>query len=306
MRMLELDRLDGRTVAVTGATSGIGYFLAERLAGLGAEVIVVARSPERGRHAIGLLPHSSRHRFLEMDLTDIDSVRRAGEELRNTAQLDGLVMNAGLVAAPASFESGPFGVELTVGTNALAHVELLRLALPSLERAPGARVVSIGSMLTQRISFDPNNWLSQQSYRPRAAYAMSKHATEILGFELSRRLRSRHSSVASIVAHPGGAIDALTADRPGIHTRPVVVRAAARVLGPAFTSVVQGKDSAAESAVAAIAARDLPIDEVYLGPRRNASGPPVIAEPVRTSRDPELGAFLWNETERIIGASIIA
>ncbi|MCZ4519350.1 SDR family NAD(P)-dependent oxidoreductase [Rhodococcus ruber] len=304
--MLELARLDGRTVAVTGATSGIGYFIAEQLAELGAEIVVVARSEERGRRAISLLPHHGRHRFLRMNLADVDSVRRAGEELRDTTQLDGLVMNAGSIAAPKSPEEGPFGVELTVGTNFLAHVELLRLALPSLERTSGgARVVSIGSMLTQRIPFDPDNWLSQGSYRPRAAYAMSKHATEMLGFELSRRLRSRDSSVESIVAHPGGAIDALTADRPGIHTRPVVVRAASRILGHAFSSIVQGKDSAAESVVAAMAARGLPPGEVYIGPRGNAAGPPVIAEPVRTSRDPQLGAFLWNETERIIGAPIL-
>lgn len=305
--LLELGRLDGRTVAVTGATSGIGYFIAEQLAALGAEIIVVARSEERSRHAISLLPHSGAHRFLEMDLADVDSVRRAGEELRDTPQLDGVVMNAGLIAAPKSFEEGPFGVELTVGTNFLSHVELLRLALPSLERSSGgARVVSMGSMLTQRIPFDPNNWLSQESYRPRAAYAMSKHATEILGFELSRALRARNSSVTSIVAHPGGAIDVLTADRPGIHTRPGIVRAAARVLRPAFSSIVQGKDSAAASAVAAIAALDLPPHEVYIGPRRNAAGPPMITEPVATSRDPELGALLWNEAERIIGAPIVA
>ncbi|MFI8566426.1 SDR family NAD(P)-dependent oxidoreductase [Rhodococcus sp. NPDC078407] len=304
--MLEIDRLDGRTVAVTGATSGIGYFVAEQLAELGAEIIVVARSGERGRHAIGLLPHSGRHRVVEMDLADVESVRRAGTELRDTPELDGLVMNAGLVAAPTSFEQGPYGVELTVGTNVLAHVELLRLALPSLERAPSARVVSMGSILTQRIPFDRNNWLSQDSYRPRVAYAMSKHATEILGFELSRRLRGGQSSVESVVVHPGGAIDALTADRPGIHTRPGIVRAAARVLGPAFSSMVQGKDSAAAPAVAAMAARDLPLIGVYIGPQRNAAGPPVIAEPVHSSRNSDLGAFVWNETERIIGAPILA
>ncbi|MBY6537851.1 SDR family NAD(P)-dependent oxidoreductase [Rhodococcus sp. BP-349] len=302
--MLELDRLDGRTVAVTGATSGIGYFIAERLAELGAEVIVVARSGTRGRRAIDLLPHSARHRFLQMDLAVVDSVRHAGAELRDVPRLDGLVMNAGVIAPPTTFQNGPFGVEVTMGTNVLSHVELLRIALPAMERTPGARIVSMGSMLTRRIPFDPENWLAQRTYRPRTAYAMSKHATEILGFELSRRLRTRHSEVESIVAHPGGAIDALTADRPGIHTRSIVVRAAARMLGPAFSSIVQGKDSAAASAVAAVAAHDLPHGAVYIGPRRNAAGTPVLAEPVQTSHDPELGAFLWGETERIIGTRV--
>ncbi|MDF2896898.1 MAG: acr [Rhodococcus erythropolis] len=301
--MLELERLEGRTVAVTGATSGIGYFTAERLAELGAEITVVGRSEKRGRHAIDLLPHPGRHRFLKMDLTDLDSVRMAGGELRDMAHLDGLVMNAGLIAAPKSYTPGPFGVEVTVGTNVLSHVELLRLALPSLERASHARVVSIGSMLTRRIQFDRTNWLSQESYRPRVAYAMSKHATEILGFELSRRLQAKSSSVESIVAHPGGAIDALTPDRPGLHTRSGLLRASARILGPAVSSLAQGKDSAADPAVAAIAAIDLP-SETYIGPQRVASGPAVIAEPVSTSKDPELGSLIWNETERILQAPI--
>ncbi|WP_227999098.1 SDR family NAD(P)-dependent oxidoreductase [Nocardia australiensis] len=302
--MIELERLEGRIVAVTGATSGIGYFVAEGLAGLGAEVIVVGRSEERGRIAIDHLPHPERHRFLAMDLTDVDSVRRAGGELRDTRHLDGLVMNAGLIAAPKSYTQGPFGVEVTVGTNVLSHVELLRLALPSLERAPHARVVSIGSMLTRRIPFDQSNWLAQQYYRPRVAYAMSKHATEILGFELSRQLRAKGSSVESIVAHPGGAIDALTPDRSGIHTRPGVLRLAARMLTPVVSSLAQGKDSAAEPAVAAIAASDLP-SEAYIGPQRVASGPASIATPVSTSQDPELGSLLWHEAERILQAPIL-
>lgn len=301
--MLELERLDGRTVAVTGATSGIGYFTAERLAGLGAQVIVVGRSEKRGRHAIDLLPHPERHRFLEMDLTDVDSVRAAGEELRDMAHLDGLVMNAGLIAAPKSYTQGPFDAEITVGTNVLSHIELLRLALPALERAQHARVVSIGSMLTRRIQFDHTNWLSQKSYRPRVAYAMSKHATEILGFELSRRLQATSSSVESVVAHPGGAIDALTPDRPGLHTRSTILRASARLLGPAVSTLAQGKDSAADPAVAAIAAIDLP-RETYIGPQRVTSGPAMITQPVSTSQDPELGSLIWNETERILQAPI--
>lgn len=302
--MLELERLEGRKVAVTGATSGIGYFTAERLAELGAEITVMGRSEKRGQHAVDLLPHPERHRFLKMDLTDVNSVRVAGGKLRDmTPHLDGLVMNAGLITPPKSYTSGPFGVEITVGTNFLSHVELLRLALPALERAPHARVVSLGSMLTRRIHFDRTNWLSQESYRPRVAYAMSKHATEIFGFELSRRLQAESSSVESVVAHPGGAIDALTPERAGLHTRSTILRASARILGPAVSSLVQGKDSAADPAVAAVAAIDLPY-ATYIGPQRVASGPAVIAQPVSTSLDPELGSLIWNETERILQASI--
>lgn len=187
---MHTQRLDDRTVIVTGATSGIGYFIAEGLAGLGAHIVVAARSAQKAKVVLELLPGPGRHRYLPFDLSDIASVRRAGGQVAAGGPIDGLVMNAGVVAAPPHFATGPLDVESTSGRNVLAHMEFLRLAMPALQRAPAARVVSIGSMLTRKIPFDQRAWLSRDLYHPRRAYALSKHATEILGFELDRRLRA--------------------------------------------------------------------------------------------------------------------
>ncbi|WP_406636814.1 hypothetical protein [Amycolatopsis sp. WGS_07] len=93
---------------------------------------------------------------------------------------------------------------------------------------------------------------------------MSKHATEIFGFELHRRLAEvRRSSY----------IPAERSTRSG-PARPVV---------------------------AAVASPDLRGDE-YLGPHRTAVAE--VQQPVTTSRDPELGAWLWTETERLLGGRI--
>lgn len=300
--MLEHSRLDGQLIAVTGATSGIGYFIAEGLANLGASILVAGRSSKRARVAIETLPFSARHTFAPLDLTDLASIRSAGD-LLGADHLDGLVMNAGVIGASRTYESGPFGVESTVGVNFLGHIELLRRAMPALERSDRGRIVSIGSTLTRRVPFVKENWLSELDYRPRRAYAFSKHASEIFGFELARRLEAIASPVRSIVVHPGDAIDALTADRPGVHERSRGVRLAARILARPFSSRVQGKDAAAMPAIAALAA-PLP-SGTYLGPARGSSGATIVTEPTPTSRDLTLGSWLWDEVQTRLGARIL-
>lgn len=287
-KTVQPERIDGQTVAITGATSGIGFFTAAQLAGLGARVLVLGRSESRGRAAVSALPDPRRHEFLQLDLADRTSIARAGDRLGAEPRLDALVLNAGVVAG--AFGPGPphrvgaFGVEEIVGINHLAHADLLRRTLPTVRR-----VVSLGSMLTRKIPFERENWLSERHYRARVAYAMSKHAVEIFGFELHRRLVE--IPVQSIVVHPGGAIDALTLGRPG-----------ARLLRTAARGIVRGKDQAARPVVAAVVSPELRGGE-YLGPHRTAAAE--VQQPVPTSRDPELGAWLWAETERLLGGRIL-
>lgn len=295
--------LDGRTILVTGASGGIGYFIAEGLARLGANIVVAARSAEKARAAIGLLPEPHRHRHLELDLSDRSSIRSAGSAVGGGGPLDGLIMNAAIVAASPAYTTGPFGVESTVDVNVLAHVEFLRLAIPALTQSQSARVVSTGSMLTRAIPFDTGNWLAHHSYRPRVAYAMSKHAAEIIGFELDRRFRASGSRIRSVVTHPGGAIDALTPDRPPLHQRSHTIRLVAPAIAPLFARLVQGKESAAQSAIAAITMQALP-EHPYIGPRHGATGSPAFTIPVPSSLDAALGARLWDETEAILGSPL--
>lgn len=292
-------RLDGRTIIVTGASSGIGYFIAEGLARLGAHIIVAARSPKKAKAAIEQLPEPGLHRHLELDLSNRESIRSAGSLVGNSGPLDGVIMNAGIIAASPAYTTGPFGVESTVDVNVLGHMEFLRLALPALQQSQSARIVSTGSMLTKTIPFDMENWLAQNPYRPRVAYAMSKHAAEILGFELDRRLVASGSRIRSVVTHPGGAIDALTPDRPPLHQRSLPIRLIAPTIAPLFSRLVQGKESAARPAIAAMATPSLPTHP-YIGPRRGATGSPVFATPVPSTSDAALGARLWNEVETIL------
>ncbi|KQR00457.1 hypothetical protein ASF72_16570 [Arthrobacter sp. Leaf141] len=298
-------QLDGQSIIVTGAASGIGFFIAEGLARLGAQIIVAARSAEKAQSAIALLPESARHRHLILNLADLESVRSAGSSIGDGPPVHGLVMNAGVIAAHPTFTEGPFGVESTVGVNVLAHLEFLRLSFPALEQAPAARIISTGSFLTKKIPFDADGWLAPSAYHPRAAYAMSKHAAEIIGFELDRRLTRTGSSVRSVVSHPGSAIDALTPDRPPMHQRSTLVRTLATIAAPAFARIVHGKEEAAQPAIAAMTTPEIPAN-AYFGPRTGVTGTPTLTTPVSTSLSPALGRRVWSEAEELLGNPIIS
>ncbi|MYW90983.1 SDR family NAD(P)-dependent oxidoreductase [Amycolatopsis rubida] len=155
------ERIDGQTVAITGATSGIGFFAAAQPAELGARVLVLGRSESRGHAAVSALPNPRQHEFLPLDLADRTSIASAGDRLGAVPRLDALVLNAGVVAG--AFGPGPahrigaFGVEEIVGINHLAHAELLRRALPAVRR--DAAIASLGrggesiEELAQRLGF---------------------------------------------------------------------------------------------------------------------------------------------------------
>ena len=160
-------RLDGQSI-IGAAPSGIGFFIAEGLARLGAQIIVASRSAQRAQSAIALLPEPARHRHLTLNLADLESVRPAGSSVGDGPPVHGLIMNAGVIAAHPTSTEGPSGVEATVGVNVLAHLEFLRLSFPALEQAPAARVISTGSFLTKKIPFDADGWLVPSEYHPRA------------------------------------------------------------------------------------------------------------------------------------------
>ena len=112
----DIPDLTGKRFLITGATSGIGLAAATELARRNGHVYITARSVEKARDAIkkigpGLVE------YLLMDLTDLDSVRKAAA--RVDKQFDVVVLNAGIMATP--FTKTKDGFELQLGTNHLGH-----------------------------------------------------------------------------------------------------------------------------------------------------------------------------------------
>lgn len=196
----------GRTVLVTGATSGLGLRSAEALAAKGARVLLAGRQPaklassvEQVRQvATGAAPEG-----VALDLTDLRSVRAAAEEVDGRVQgLDVLMNNAGVMAVPKAVTVD--GFESQLGTNHLGHVALTAQLLPALLRAPAPRVVTTSSVAHRagRMRWDDLQW-ERGRYSRWAAYGQSKLANLLFAFELDRRAGRAGTALCSVAAHPG-------------------------------------------------------------------------------------------------------
>lgn len=179
----------GRTAVITG-TGGIGLEAALALARAGAHVVLAGRNPARGATALrrihGAVP-DARAEFRELDLANLASIRRFGQDLAGScAELDLLVNNAGVMAPPTRQLTAD-GFELQLGTNHFGHFALTAQLLPLLRRAPAARVVSVSSIAAQRGRIDFDNLHAQRHYRPMEVYSQSKLACLMFALELQRR-----------------------------------------------------------------------------------------------------------------------
>jgi NAD(P)-dependent dehydrogenase (short-subunit alcohol dehydrogenase family) len=191
-----LPRLDGRTIVVSGATSGLGRVAARELGRAGAHVVLAVRDTAAGERVAAAMPGSTEVRPL--DLADLSSVRAFAQAWRGA--LDVLVNNAGVMAVPERRTKD--GFELQIGTNHLGPFALTNLLLPHI----GDRVVTVasGAHRMGRIRFDDLNW-ERGRYLRWPAYGQSKLANLLFTLELQRRLTAAGSGVRAVAAHPGWA-----------------------------------------------------------------------------------------------------
>jgi NAD(P)-dependent dehydrogenase (short-subunit alcohol dehydrogenase family) len=203
--------LIGRTVLVTGPTSGLGRAATDALADLGARVILVGRSEERlARLRDGLVLAHGEDRFpiVVADMGSLVSVRAAASHvLSSESRLDVLVDNAGSIFPERT--EGPDGIEATFGLLVAGPFALVAGLLPLLGRTAGSRVIAVtsGGMYTQRLDLDD---LQSRSgpYSGSRSYARAKRAQTALMREWARRLAG--AGVAFSAMHPGWA------DTPGL------------------------------------------------------------------------------------------
>ncbi|OLR94129.1 SDR family NAD(P)-dependent oxidoreductase [Actinokineospora bangkokensis] len=140
----------GKVALVTGAAKGIGHEVARQLAALGHTVLLSARNREAGEAAAAAIEGDVR--FLHLDVTDLGSVRAAGEHVaREHAGLDILVNNAGVTGIPRGSareldDLDPAQVAEVTATNFTGVVAVTQAMLPSLRKA-GGRVVNVTSSL---------------------------------------------------------------------------------------------------------------------------------------------------------------
>jgi NAD(P)-dependent dehydrogenase (short-subunit alcohol dehydrogenase family) len=279
----------GRTVVVTGANAGVGYFTSEQLARAGAHVVLACRDPERAEAAISAIrrrvPHA-RVEALPLDVTDRRSIDAAADALLGRS-VDALVLNAGMVHPPRTRQTDEYGNELVLATNVLGHFRLVARCIPALVQTD-ARIVTLGSMAARLGRLRIDDIQLESSYTPWRAYAGSKIAAQSFGFELDRRLRAAGSAAQSIVVHPGYSISGRTPGIRGVNHPSRATRFADN-LQAAWT---QGKDGGAHAPVRAVLDPEVTGGD-YLGPAAFTKGPPVHVPATRASRSPRLAAALW-------------
>jgi NAD(P)-dependent dehydrogenase (short-subunit alcohol dehydrogenase family) len=188
----------GRTVVVTGASSGLGAIVAGELAARGATVLMAVRDVAKGeRVRAGLAGDLEVH---QVDLGDLDSVRRFAGSLHDRGrQLDVLINNAGIGGQRR--ELTPQGHEQVFATNHLGPFALTGLLLDLFRPDHDPRVVAVGSNLYRRIRVGTD--FTDTSFAPGRTYVKSKLANLLFGTELQRRLAAAGSPVRSFLAHPG-------------------------------------------------------------------------------------------------------
>ena len=197
------------TYVVTGATAGIGLALMQHLLERGANVIGVARSPERAAVQVDRLRDAFPGRRIAYALADLSvqvQVKEAARQIEETLghwsieALDGLVNNAGTFVFWQTLT--PEGFETQWAVNHLAPFLLTQELLPLLSRAKDARVVTVSSGSHYGATL---NWADIQlleRYHPLRAYRQTKLANVLFTAELNRRLGDG-SPVRALAADPG-------------------------------------------------------------------------------------------------------
>lgn len=288
-----------RTAVVTGANSGLGLVTARELARRGARVVLACRSEARGSAAADRLTREvpgAEIEFARLDLGDLLSVREFADAYPYE-RLDLLVDNAGVMAPP--YGTTADGFETQFGVNHLGHFALTGLLLPRLLDTPGARVVTVSSMMHVLANVDLHDLNSERRYRRWIAYARSKTANLLFTHELARRLAVTGSDVVAAAAHPGYAATNLQTAGPRAEGR----RTAERLMEAGNRVLAQRAEAGALPTLYAATAPGVRPDSFHGPSFALWRGAPAPSWRAPWTLDDRGGRLLWEASERLTGVS---
>lgn len=277
----------GKTILVTGATSGIGLEASVELARRGAEVVMVGRDAGRTEAAAaGVVARSGSKQVSHLlcDFSSQAAIRGLAEAFRaRHDRLDVLVNNAGGVNKTRWLTVD--GIEATFAVNHLGYFLLTNLLCDLLVRSAPARVVSVASVGHRRgsLAFDDLGY-ERGGYSIMRAYSRSKLANVLFAAELARRLAG--TGVASNSLHPGAVDTNIWSGAPG-WAKPII-RLAFR---PFFISAEKGAASIVQ--LAADPGLEGVTGKYFEAGREVASAP--------LARDEALARRLWDVSAAMVG-----
>jgi NAD(P)-dependent dehydrogenase (short-subunit alcohol dehydrogenase family) len=277
--------LEDKVCVITGATSGIGRVAAERLAGMGARLVLVARDRARGEATLARLraiAPAAAHRAHLADLSCIAEMKRVAAEIAAAEpRIDLLVNNAGALFGARRLTED--GLERSFAVNHRAYVVLAHGLREALRAAAPARVVNTASTMHRLAWLDLDDLQYARFYNGVFAYARSKLCNVLFTRELARRWAG--SGVTVNCFHPGFTRTRF-GNQSGLFWAPLVFAAKAFAIPPAW------------------GARTL----IHL-----ATSPEVadvtggyfvrcrLARPSRSAEDDDMARRLWDESARIAG-----
>ena len=274
--------MDGTTVVITGASSGIGAATVRALAARGAEILLACRSESRaapvldelaaaGTPALGVVP---------IDLGDLDAVRSAADVIaKQVPRFDVLINNAGVGGARGLTANG---FEVNFGTNHLGHFLLTTLLLDSLGDGAPRRVVTVASKShyqAKGIDFDVVR-RPTRSMTGMPEYAVSKLANVLFSQELSRRVAGR--GIRTYVLHPGVIASEIWRNVPW-------------PLRPVMTRFMKSPDEGARTSVYCASSPEVADDTGLYYTDCAVKEPNAVATPA-------LAAELWSRSEEWVAA----
>jgi NAD(P)-dependent dehydrogenase (short-subunit alcohol dehydrogenase family) len=236
-------KMVGKTVLITGSTDGVGRYVAAKLAGEGAQVLLHGRDASRAKALVDEIALAGYRAptFYQADLASLAGVRGLADAvLADHGRLDVLVSNAGI----GSRTSGPGrrtsadGLELRFAVNYLAGFLLAYRLLPLLKAAAPSRIVNVASLGQHPIDFD--DVMITRNYNGSRAYAQSKLAQIMFTIDLAEELKG--SGVTVNALHPATYMNTTMVRESGVAPVATVEKG-----GEAILHLISGDDVAGKS-----------------------------------------------------------
>jgi NAD(P)-dependent dehydrogenase (short-subunit alcohol dehydrogenase family) len=277
--------MQGKTVVITGATSGIGQVAAEKLAGMGARIVVVARDKARGEATLARLSAvgpNVEHGIHYANLSRLSEMKRVAAEIAAVeSRIDVLINNAGAMFGSRQLTED--GLEMTFATNHMSYFVLTLGLLERLLASSPARVINTSSDAHKRMKLDFGDLQSSKDYGGFKVYGRSKLCNILFTRDLARRLEG--TGVTANCLHPG-----FVATRFGDES------------GGAFSTVIRlaknfaiSPDKGAETIVyLASSSEPAQVSGAYFYKCRQAT-------PTREARDDDAASRLWTESAKLAG-----
>jgi NAD(P)-dependent dehydrogenase (short-subunit alcohol dehydrogenase family) len=277
--------MHGKTVVITGATSGIGEIAAQKLASMGARIIFIARDKNRGDATLARLRQSGAnldHRVHYADLSHLSDMKHAAEEIAIAEpHIDVLVNNAGAIFDRRYVTED--GLERTFALNHMSYFVMTEILRVRLLATPGARIVNTSSDAHRKATIDFDDLQVSRGYGAFKAYCKSKLYNILFTRELARRLEG--FDVTANCFHPG-----LVATRFGDEGQGVIA-SGFRVIKKFGLTPEQGAETL-----------------IFLASSKEAAGVTgkyfhkcAPATPTREAQDDAAAKRLWEQSERIAG-----